>query len=267
MTARRQWKIVWLGLAAVALVLAITFWIAGRDRVDIRAGVETQVAQPHGRGRALHGSVGPSGPASSVPRLRKDPAALSLPEPEAVNRFLAEVNKKRKPGEKQITLLALYEEEPRHPWWAGAMENAVKDRFADSKLRELGLETLKVDELECRTNTCKITVSWEQQAQDAAGRYFPDAHERNPLEMFAAEAGPLGTLGGPLSSTVGRPVPGGYGARLRPDGRSFVTHLFAFDEEGIDPGTYPEWVDRIVANTRERRRTFSEQGAGKPSAP
>jgi hypothetical protein len=236
----------WICLALGLGVTGVAVWLI-QKRPPNPARADMEAAPPNLNDADTHGrrTAQARGP---VPRLHTDPATV-LPEPSAHAAFIDHTSRNRKPGERPLTLESVHAGEARHPWWADAMEQTVAARFTPEKMHALGLDSLRVDDLDCRSSSCRIIVSWDQAAQDVARQRLPNVTEKNPLELVEVETGPLGSLGAPVPSSLGTSLPGGYGARIREDGRMFVRYVFLFDHHSIDPTRYADWVRQLLAAT------------------
>jgi hypothetical protein len=136
--------------------------------------------------------------------------------------------------------------ESRDAEWAEAMEKKLEGRFTKEVLALLGLPSLSLDRLECRSTSCLIDVSWTQADVDVA-KIQPDAgkYGSDPLGYLSVRTGQLAKLASRVRPTNGEQVlPGTYFVRLRPDGRFVATTVLLFGDEDIDPEAYSEAVER-----------------------
>jgi hypothetical protein len=132
-----------------------------------------------------------------------------------------------------------HKEESRDPVWAGAMEKRLDERFAATKLQELGIAGLKIDSTDCRTSSCRLEVSWTMEDLQALEK--PGGEHLDPLSLLTWSTGPLAATEYRTKLVPGDlRVPGAWNVRRRPDGRFSTTTVVLFGDDDIDPNRYHE---------------------------
>src|SRR4051794_32678038 len=99
----------------------------------------------------------------------RPPRFSASPAPEFATRepAIMTVRRQRELGRSPPSLAKLHAAEPRDPVWAAAMETELRKRLNDD-FKALGIDTVNLDELDCRTSSCKLIVSWDKSAQAIA---------------------------------------------------------------------------------------------------
>jgi hypothetical protein len=163
-------------------------------------------------------------PERRPPSRAEAPSQPAAPRPTAVGLAIFK-SMPSKPEE-------IYNAEKRSPQWASAMEGNLAARFDHAILDEL--PGFKVDDIECRTSTCRIEVE------------YPAS-----LPETLIEQGKLKKPGNPLSLVIRRT---GQYARFTklikdpevhsgPDGPTKKDSLLLlFGSEEIDPSAYASWA-------------------------
>jgi hypothetical protein len=248
-TRRRIWGtfIIVVGLATGLLLVRVS---ARRPPTEVAPDEARRVARENFSRLSL--DRGETWRPPAVPRLSrsalgaksedKRPARFS---PALLQEFTAQMDK---PGFKLPH--AFYAAEARREDWAVPMEKRLNERFAPDKLREVGLPTLQLDKVDCRSSSCQIEFSWTKSDLPAATKSENAARfGGDPLGLLTYQTGPLGALTHRIPPRVGDVVaPGSYDVRIRPDGRFAATEVILFGAAEIDPETYAsvteKWASR-----------------------
>jgi hypothetical protein len=235
--------------AGLLAVVALLVWLVGSEPAGWLAG---QAGNSNGGGRQS---------ASSRPRAsaaRSDRRGPSIP------RF--SVEEQRPPRFKPVAFLArqaqrhswgyrrtaadFFRQETRDEVWANQMEGILRARFDEKKLRELNIPSLRVDQLECRTSTCRLEVSWDQRDQVTTAK-LSERVEIDPLSLVTTSTGPLAAVEFRENPVPGEVViPRAWAVRRREDGRLAVRDALLFGEKDIDPASYHAWVEWVADNMR-----------------
>jgi hypothetical protein len=243
--------IVGVGLATGLLLVRVS---ARRPPTASTPDEEARVARENRTGPPL--DRGGTWRPPAVPRLSR--SALSAKSEDAgparflpalLQEFTAQLDK---PGFKLPH--AFYAAEARREDWAVPMEKRLNERFAPDKLREVGLPTLQLDKVDCRSSSCQIEFSWTKSDLPAATKSENAARfGGDPLGHLTYQTGPLGALTHRIPPQVGDVVaPGSYDVRVRPDGRFAATEVILFGAAEIDPDTYASVTEKMGVETRNR---------------
>jgi hypothetical protein len=188
------------------------------------------------------------------PRFSAAPAPkFSVREPAIMT-----VQRQRELGRSPPSFAKLHAAEPRDPVWAAAMETELRKRLKDD-FKGLGIESVNVDELDCRTSSCKLIVSWDRSAQAIAEARLAnnDDQVKNVLVLLQYATGPLGSFSQEVSPP-GPPKPLWAPGVVLPDGRISTGAVILFGEANMDPESYPAWVAKLHAGNQERMKVLKD---------
>jgi hypothetical protein len=160
----------------------------------------------------------------------------------------------------------VHEEHPRYPRdffdnesrdevWAASMEERVRERFSPDVLSQLGLSTMKLDAIECRSTSCRIEVSWAD-ADTATAQAQPDTerYRGDPLAYLRHRTGWLARLASRVRPSFGETwVPGTYFVKRTDDGRFSTTTILLFGDEDVDPDGYKAFAAGSLERAPLRR--------------
>jgi hypothetical protein len=154
--------------------------------------------------------------------------------------------------------LEFFKAEKRNPAWADAMDQQLKARFSPDILALLSIPSLRLDEVECRSSSCRIEVSWSD-ADLEATKNQPEVEQSgpDPLAYLAVKTGQLAQLSSrPRPSFGTEIVPGTHFVRRTSDGRYATTSVLLFGEQDIDPDLYAAAVEKSL---QEKKRVIEER--------
>ena len=135
------------------------------------------------------------------------------------------------------------------PTWADPMERHLLNRFAASTMRDLGIPTVTVEEIECRSTMCLLEVSFETSDWEVSKRLTGGA---DPIDVIVRSSGPLAPLTyRPLPAVGDHVVPQSWFVRVGSNGTYRTTMVLGFDEHYVDAGSYVANIRRLHSfNTR-----------------
>jgi hypothetical protein len=237
------------GLAVVAAILVGAFigsrpasWFtSGQGRGA--SGVQREAGSPPG---APGSGARAARRAASIPQFSVAPRRPPRFKPVA---FLARQAQHQGFGYRKRAR-EFFVEETRDEAWAGQMEGILRARFDEKTLRSLNIPSLRVDELECRTSSCRLEVSWDDR-DDAVAQKQGERVRMDPLSLVTSSIGPLAAIESRDNLVPGDVVvPGAWAVRRRDDGRLAVRDTILFSENDIDPDSYRSWVAWVADNMR-----------------
>jgi hypothetical protein len=147
-----------------------------------------------------------------------------------------------------------HQAEARDPAWAPHVERNLARRFDPGLLRSLKLETLSLDEIDCRLSSCRLELSWTQADWDRAkGATDTTRHGGDPVGYLIARTGLLAVLETRIPPAPGQPiVPHAWFVTVRGDGRFAASQILLFGKDEMDPSLYAQFVDDSLARLNAR---------------
>jgi hypothetical protein len=235
---RRHGKFLFLCASVIVLAISIYLFRAPDSRAPSSSSKSQVRAAP-----ALSTNRHPTGPEEHIGRIERPPPKFRTPEkavgryqPVAMREFWTQKNSK------DIKLpWYYYEREKREEPWATEIEKQVRAKLAPEHVKALGLESVSLDEIDCRASSCRAIVSWSKEDAVAVSS-INDANAPDPLYYLHLKDGRLahGTWRVPAKpgELLDPHTKGGtVRVKLR-DGRFFVEQVLLFNEDDIHPDDY-----------------------------
>lgn len=153
----------------------------------------------------------------------------------------------------QENLTEVFERERRHPQWAPEMEATIRIRLSYENLKRVGLQDLKMADMECHTSSCRIVFEYPVDLQQRV-RAEGLGEDVMPQTLLALESGPLAPKGLLERSEF-----------FTKDGKAWRrdVSINAYDAETMDPDNHRAWAHNQMQSMRETKRVWQAQAAAR----